>query len=249
MTDVEESALFATGPISERAAVPRALACVIVTGGASGLGQATVAAIRAADGAAIAFDLRPSGISEDEMAVDVADRRAVEAAVADVVRRHGTITAVVASAGTDACGPFGDVPADVWERVINVNLIGTASLVRAALPHLERERGHVITIASTLGLKAVSDATAYCASKFGVIGYSRALAVELKDRVKVTCLIPGGMHTNFFDGRSAQYKPPADWKANAPSDVANAIVFALSQPAHCEIRELVICPSTEDSWP
>ena len=241
--------MFATHPTSERAATPRALERVIVTGGASGLGRATVAAIRAAGGQAVAFDVRTSGASEEEIAVDVADRSAVEAAVAQVAQRYGTITAVVASAGTDACGPFGEVAADAWERVINVNLIGTASLVRAALPHLERERGHVVTIASTLGLKAVSDATAYCASKFGVIGYTRALAVELKDRVKVTCLIPGGMHTNFFDGRTAQYKPPADWKANAPTDVANAIVFALSQPVQCEIRELVIAPSTEDSWP
>jgi len=241
--------VFATQTSREAAATPRALERVLVTGGGSGLGRATVEAIRAAGGAAVALDLRTSGASEGEIAVDVADRTAVEAAVAQVAAQYGKITAVVCSAGTDACGPFAAVAADAWERVINVNLIGTASIVRAALPHLVRERGHVVTIASTLGLKAVSDATAYCASKFGVIGYSRALAIELKDRVKVTCLIPGGMHTNFFEGRSAQYKPPADWKANDPSDVANAIVFALSQPAHCEIREMVVCPSTEDSWP
>ncbi len=241
--------MFATQTSREAAATPRALERVLVTGGGSGLGRATVEAIRAAGGAAVALDLRTSGASEGEIAVDVADRTAVEAAVAQVAAQYGKITAVVCSAGTDACGPFAAVAADAWERVINVNLIGTASIVRAALPHLVRERGHVVTIASTLGLKAVSDATAYCASKFGVIGYSRALAIELKDRVKVTCLIPGGMHTNFFEGRSAQYKPPADWKANDPSDVANAIVFALSQPAHCEIREMVVCPSTEDSWP
>ncbi|GAC1304643.1 MAG: SDR family oxidoreductase [Vulcanimicrobiaceae bacterium] len=229
--------------------MPTALQRVVVTGGASGLGLATVEAIRAAGGRAFALDVRARGDHDDELVVDVADRAAVDDALATIARSAGGISAVVASAGIDACGPFGDVAADAWERVINVNLIGTASIVRAALPHLERTRGHVITVASTLGLKAVGDATAYCASKFGVIGFSRALAVEFKDRIKVTCLIPGGMHTAFFDGRTAQYKPPADWKANQPSDVANAIVFALSQPAHCEIREMVVCPSNEDSWP
>ncbi len=229
--------------------LPAALERVVVTGGASGLGRATVEAVRAAGGRAFALDLRTGGDHADELVVDVSDRAAVGAALEAIAREAGGISAIVASAGVDACGPFGDVPADAWERVIAVNLVGTASLVRAALPHLERTRGHVVTIASTLGLKAVSDATAYCASKFGVIGFSRALAIELKDRVKVTCLIPGGMHTNFFEGRTEQYRPPSDWKANQPSDVANAIVFALSQPAHCEIREMVVCPSSEDSWP
>ena len=229
--------------------VPQALARVVVSGGNSGLGRATVEAIRAAGGTAVSFDLQASGASQDEMVVDVSDRRAVEAAIAEVAARYGTPTAVVTAAGVDACGPFGDVAAAAWERVIGVNLLGTASLVRAALPHLQMSRGRIVTIASTLGLRAVSDATAYCASKFAVIGFTRALAVELKNRVGVTCLIPGGMHTNFFEGRTEQYRPPADWKANAPSDVANAIVFALAQPPGCELRELVICPSGEDSWP
>jgi NAD(P)-dependent dehydrogenase (short-subunit alcohol dehydrogenase family) len=229
--------------------VPQALSRVIVTGGNSGLGRAAVDAIRAAGGSAVSFDVRASGDSAGERIVDVGDRAAVERAVHEVAREFGSLTAVVTAAGVDACGPFGDVSAEAWERVIGVNLLGTASIVRAALPYLERSGGRIVTIASTLGLKAVSDATAYCASKFAVIGFTRSLAVELKNRVGVTCLIPGGMHTNFFEGRTAQYRPPADWKANRPADVANAIVFALSQPPGCEVRELVICPSGEDSWP
>ncbi len=229
--------------------VPQALARVIVTGGNSGLGRAAVDAIRAVGGSAVSFDLQTSGRSPDEVVVDVSDRAAVERAVHAVAREFGSLTAVVTAAGVDACGPFADVSGDAWERVIGVNLLGTASIVRAALPYLERSGGRVVTIASTLGLKAVSDATAYCASKFAVIGFTRSLAVELKNRVGVTCLIPGGMHTNFFEGRTEQYRPPADWKANQPADVARAVVFALSQPPGCEVRELVICPSGEDSWP
>jgi NAD(P)-dependent dehydrogenase (short-subunit alcohol dehydrogenase family) len=227
--------------------IPRALGRVLVSGGNSGLGRAIVDAVHAAGGSAVSLDVR--GGRPGDMVVDVADRRAVSAAIDEVASRYGEITAVVTSAGVDACGPFGQVDAGEWERVIGVNLLGTASIVRAALPYLERSRGHIVTVASTLGLRAVSDATAYCASKFGVIGFSRALAVELKDRVKLTCLIPGGMHTNFFEGRTEQYKPPADARLNDPKHVADAVVFALSQPPECEIREMVVCPSAESSWP
>jgi NAD(P)-dependent dehydrogenase (short-subunit alcohol dehydrogenase family) len=141
------------------------------------------------------------------------------------------------------------VPAKEWEQVIVVNLLGTAAVVRSALPYLRAGGGRIVTVASTLGIKAVSDATAYCASKFGVVGFTRALAAELAGEVGVTLLIPGGMHTPFFDGRTEQYKPPPDAKLNQPEDVAETVVFALSQPQGCEIRELVVCASTESSWP
>jgi NADP-dependent 3-hydroxy acid dehydrogenase YdfG len=65
----------------------------------------------------------------------------------------------------------------------------------------------------------------------------------------VTLLVPGGMDTAFFDGRDAQYRPGADAQLNDPNDVAAAVMFALSQPPGCELRELVITPSTEPSWP
>jgi short-subunit dehydrogenase len=106
-----------------------------------------------------------------------------------------------------------------------------------------------VTVASTLGLRALSDASAYCASKFGVIGLSRALAAETAGRVGVTCLIPGGMQTAFFDGRDEQYKPPPDAQLAPPERVAETVVFALTRPDGVELRELVVCPSTEPSWP
>jgi NAD(P)-dependent dehydrogenase (short-subunit alcohol dehydrogenase family) len=181
--------------------------------------------------------------------VDLADTRAAEAAVERVARRRGGISAVITSAGTDSCGRLEDVPAEEWERVVKVNLLGTAAVVRAALPHLERVRGRIVTVASTLGLRAVSDATAYCASKFGVVGFTKALAAETAGRVAVTLLVPGGMGTAFFDGRDERYRPPPDAELNDPADVAAAVIFALSQPIGCEIRELVVTPSGEPSWP
>ena len=222
---------------------------VLVTGGASGLGAAVALAVRDAGGRPFVLDLvTPPSLVEHER-VDLADRGAAAAAVGRAAERMGRLDGVVTAAGVDACGPLDSVPADAWERVVAVNLLGTAAVVRAALPHLERTAGKVVTVASTLGLRAVADATAYCASKFGVVGFTRALAAETAGRVGVTLLVPGGMHTAFFDGRPEQYKPAADAKLNRPEDVAQAVVFALCQPPGCEARELLVAPSTESSWP
>jgi NAD(P)-dependent dehydrogenase (short-subunit alcohol dehydrogenase family) len=225
------------------------LGTVLVTGGASGLGAATVEAVTIAGGRAVVLDrVQPPDGIEFEIA-DLADREATEAAVREVSRRTGGIDAVVTCAGIDSCGRLEDVPADQWDRVVLVNLVGTAAVVRAAMPDLTSRHGRVVTIASTLGLRAVSDATAYCASKFGVVGFTRSLAAETAGRVGVTMLVPGGMHTPFFDDRDEKYKPPADAKLNRPQDVAATIVFALQQPDGCEIRELLVAPSMEGSWP
>ena len=222
---------------------------VLVTGGASGLGAAVALAVRDAGGRPFVLDLVSPPFEVDHELADLADRGAAAAAVGRAAERMGRLDGVVTAAGVDACGPLDSVPADAWERVVAVNLLGTAAVVRAALPHLERTAGKVVTVASTLGLRAVADATAYCASKFGVVGFTRALAAETAGRVGVTLLVPGGMHTAFFDGRPEQYKPAADAKLNRPEDVAQAVVFALCQPPGCEARELLVAPSTEPSWP
>jgi NAD(P)-dependent dehydrogenase (short-subunit alcohol dehydrogenase family) len=225
------------------------LGTVLVTGGASGLGAAVARAVLAAGGAPFVLDRRRPPFAVEHEVVDLADTEAAEAAVYGVAARRRDLRAVVAAAGTDACGPLDGVPREAWERVVRVNLFGTAAVVRAALPCLERARGTIVTVASTLGLRALPDATAYCASKFGVVGFTRALAAETKGRVGVTLLVPGGMHTAFFDGRDAQYRPPPDARLNRPEDVADVVLFALRQPPGCELRELVVCPSTETSWP
>jgi NAD(P)-dependent dehydrogenase (short-subunit alcohol dehydrogenase family) len=221
----------------------------VVTGAASGLGAAIADAIADAGGTPVVLDVRESESAYDFKKVDVSDVSAVTRAVDESAAKYGGLSGVVANAGIDACGPFDKVPFEQWRRVIDVNLVGTAALVRAALPHLEKDHGRIVTVASTLGLRALSDASAYCASKFGVVGFTRALSAELKGRVGITLLIPGGMRTSFFDGRDPQYQPGPDAQLNAPSDVANAVVFALSQPKGCDVRELLICPNQETSWP
>jgi NAD(P)-dependent dehydrogenase (short-subunit alcohol dehydrogenase family) len=226
-----------------------ALGTVIVTGGASGLGAAVAAAVAQDGGTPVVLDVKPPADGVAFERVDLAEPREAEAAVRRVADTHGGLDAVVTAAGIDAVGDIGDVDGDAWDRVIAVNLLGTAAVVRAALPYLERNRGRVVTVASTLGIRALPAATAYCASKFGVVGFTRALAAETGDRIGVTLLLPGGMQTSFFDGRPDEFKPAPDQHLNRPEDVARSVVFALRQPPGCELRELVVVPATEPSWP
>ncbi|MGH1561701.1 SDR family oxidoreductase [Mumia sp. DW29H23] len=222
---------------------------VLVTGGASGLGAAVAEAVDKAGGRPYVLDVVAPDSAYDRTVVDLADTAAATRAVEEAIERTGGLQAVVTCAGTDACGKLEDVPRSQWEHVVAVNLLGTAAVIRAALPSLRAEGGRIVTVASTLGLRALPDATAYCASKFGVVGFTRALAAELAGDVGVTMLVPGGMQTAFFDGRTEQYRPPADAMLNAPEDVARAVVFALEAPAGCEVREMVVTPAVEPSWP
>ncbi|GAA0925711.1 SDR family oxidoreductase [Virgisporangium ochraceum] len=222
---------------------------VLVTGGSSGLGAAVVAAVAKAGGTPYVIDRQPPAGDVPWVECDLADTRAAEAATVTLAERAGDLHGVVTAAGTDVPGRLADVPAETWERVVTVDLLATAAVVRAALPWLERSHGTVVTVASTLGVKAVSDATAYCAAKFGVVGFTRALAAELAGTVGVTLLVPGGMRTAFFDGRDERYRPGADAALNDPADVAAAVMFALNQPAGCAVRELVVCAERESSYP
>jgi NAD(P)-dependent dehydrogenase (short-subunit alcohol dehydrogenase family) len=225
---------------------------ILITGGASGLGAATAQAVREAGGRPLVIDRAApaDGGQDDYVQADLADSAAAQQAVEQLVAATGgRLDGVFTAAGIDACGTLESVPVDDWERVVKVNLLGTAAVARAALPHLRESHGTLVTVASTLGLRAVSDATAYCAAKFGVVGFTRALAAETAGQVGVTLLVPGGMHTSFFDDRDEQYKPPADAKLNRPEDVAQTVLFALRQPPGCEVREMVVASSEEGSWP
>jgi NAD(P)-dependent dehydrogenase (short-subunit alcohol dehydrogenase family) len=222
---------------------------VLVSGGSNGLGAAVVAAVSKAGGLAGVLDRQPPAADVPYLRVDLADTRAAERATGQLAERLGGLDGVVTAAGIDLPGRLSEVPGPDWERVVAVDLLATAAVARAALPYLERSAGTLVTVASTLGRRALPDATAYCAAKFGVVGFTRALAAELAGRVGVTLLLPGGMRTGFFDGRAEQYRPGPSAMLNDPADVAAAVVFALRQPAGCAIRELVICPAEEPSYP
>jgi NAD(P)-dependent dehydrogenase (short-subunit alcohol dehydrogenase family) len=222
---------------------------ILVTGGSAGLGAAVVEAAAKAGRQPCVLDRLPPVADVPHVLVDLADTRAAEVATRQLAEEVGGLDSVVTAAGVDVPGRLADVPRPDWERVIAVDLLATAAVIRAALPYLERSRGHIVTVASTLGLRALSDATAYCAAKFGVVGLTRALAAELAGTVGVTLLVPGGMRTNFFDGRDDQYRPGPGAMLNEPADVAAAVMFALNQPPGCTVRELVVTPAQEPSYP
>lgn len=227
----------------------REVGTVYVTGGAGGLGAAVVEAVAAAGGRPAVIDrVAPAG-DVPHVVADLSDWDAATAAVASLVEQVGPPTAVVTAAGTDACGPILEIDPTDWRRVIDVNLLGTVAVVRAALPYLEESRGTVVTVSSTLGLKGADAATAYSASKFAIRGFSQALAAEYAGRVGVTCLVPGGMSTNFFDGRDERFKPAPDQDLNHPRHTAGTVITALRQPVGCEIREMLVMASGEPSWP
>ena len=251
MTSAAASPVPAADPAATRAPGEGrpAPGTVLVTGGSSGLGAAVCEAVVAAGGTPVVLDLKAPDAGHAFVEVDLSDTRAAELAVGRASEQVGGLDAVVTAAGIDRCGRLVDVAREEWERVVAVNLLGTAAVVRAALPELESRRGKVVTVSSTLGVRAVSDATAYCASKFGVVGFTRALAAETAGRVGVTLLIPGGMWTHFFDDRPDRYKPGADAKLNDPAQTADAVLYALTRPAGSEIRELVATSSEEGSYP
>lgn len=222
---------------------------VIVTGGASGLGAAVADAVGRAGGRPVVFDRRRPAAEVEFEEVDLAETAATEDAVRRTAERFDGLYAVVTCAGVDLPAPLTDLPADRWEWIVRVNLFGTASVVRAALPWLESSSGRIVTVASTLGHRVAGDASAYCASKWGVVGFTRALTEEYKGRVGVTLLTPGGMETAFFDERTEQYKPGPDAQLCDPHDVAETALFALTRPAGCEIKELVVAGPHETSWP
>jgi NAD(P)-dependent dehydrogenase (short-subunit alcohol dehydrogenase family) len=223
---------------------------VIVTGGSSGLGAAVADAVVKAGGRPFVIDRQPPRQGLEWVECDLADTRAAEAATRTAIERAGgTIDGVVTAAGMDVPGALADIPGETWDRIVTIDLLATAAVIRAAVPALKQSHGGVVTISSTLGIKAVGDATAYCAAKFGVVGFTRSLAAELAGQVNVTLVIPGGMRTKFFDERDEQYKPGPDAILNDPANVAAAIMFALAQPTGCAVRELVVAAETETSYP
>lgn len=224
-------------------------AAVLVTGGSSGLGAAVVAALAQRGDRPVVLDRQAPADGVPWIECDLADTRAAERATVELAQRSGGLRAVVTAAGMDVPGALAEVPGETWDRIVAVDLLATAAVIRAALPDLERNGGNVVTVASTLGVKAVADATAYCAAKFGVVGFTRALAAELAGRVGVTLLIPGGMRTAFFDDRDERYRPGPDAILNDPAAVASAVLFALDQPPGCAVREMVVCAERESSYP
>jgi 3-oxoacyl-[acyl-carrier protein] reductase len=184
----------------------------LVTGAASGMGRA-IAHLFADEGATVAVtdrdaagatrvgsEIREAGGSAADWALDVADPDRIVAVVADAVTRLGPIDILVNNAGVSLPAPIaGDDFEVAWQTTIAINLTAHARMVRACLPHLLRNRdGRIVNIASTEGLGAQAFLSPYTASKHGVVGLTRALAVELGSQgVTVNCVCPGPINTGM----------------------------------------------------
>jgi 3-oxoacyl-[acyl-carrier protein] reductase len=189
----------------------------IVTGGAAGIGLA-IATRLAAEGAKVSlWDLNADALATardatkavDVQALDIADPQAVAQAMAgSVAALGGKLDVLVASAGiTGPNVPVRDYPVDAWQRVIDVNLNGLFYCNRAAVPHMERgSYGRIVNIASIAGKEGNPNASAYSASKAGVIGLTKSLGKELaKTDIRVNCVTPAAVRTAIFDQMTQQH--------------------------------------------
>jgi 3-oxoacyl-[acyl-carrier protein] reductase len=180
---------------------------------------------------------------------DVRDLGQLTAICDATAGRFGGIDIVVANAGVGAYGAFLDLSQEHLDEMIDVNLKGTLYAVRAALPHMLGRQGDVITLASEAGRRGLPHEAVYCASKFGQVGFTRALDHELREHgIRCTNICPGGVATDFAlddgRGRSTEVLPGM----MSADDVAEVVVFTLERPRHFRLLELAMRPVTESSW-
>lgn len=225
----------------------------LVTGASRGIGAAVARALDA-HGVRLGLASRSGDDLGIEGAVslpcDVRDPAQLEALVAATVERHGRLDILVANAGVGAYGSFLDLEPRHLEEMVDVNLKGTLYAVRAALPHLlESGEADVVTIASEAGRRGLPYEAVYCASKFGQVGFTRALDHELRERgVRCTSVCPGGVATDFAldDGRGRT--PDALPGMMTADEVAEVVLFVLTRPRTHRILEVALRPVTEGSW-
>jgi NAD(P)-dependent dehydrogenase (short-subunit alcohol dehydrogenase family) len=164
--------------------------------------------------------------------------------------RFGGIDIVVANAGVGAYGPFLDLPVEFLDEMVDVNLKGTLYAIRAALPHMvARGEGDVITLASEAGRRGLPLEAVYCASKFGQVGFTRALDHELREHgIRCTNVCPGGVATDFALEEGRGRTPDVLPGMMGAEDVAEVVVFVLERPRRFRILETALRPMTEASW-
>jgi len=225
----------------------------VVTGASRGIGAA-VARLLDAQGVKLGLASRSGddlGIAGAvAMPTDVRDPKQLEALCEATAERHGGIDILVANAGVGAYGPFLDLSLDYLDEMIDVNLKGTLYAVRAALPHLlAADEADIVTLASEAGRRGLPNEAVYCASKFGQVGFTRALDHELREHgVRCTNVCPGGVATDFAlepgRGRTEDALPGM----MTAQDVAEVVLFVLTRPRNHRILETAFRPMTEDSW-
>ena len=178
---------------------------VIVTGAASGIGQATAARLRSEGGTVVGIDRAPVDDVELAIKLDLLDLDAIGPAVAQVVDTYGRIDVLCNIAGLGHFSRDEDETPEAWNRVIAVNLTGTYFMSQGCLPHLLESQGCIVNTASTAGTNAQAWSSAYSASKGGVIALTQTMAITNgRSGIRINCIAPGGVETPIGE----QFTPP-----------------------------------------
>jgi 2-hydroxycyclohexanecarboxyl-CoA dehydrogenase len=221
-----------------------------VSGGASGIGRATVQALAAAGARVFAGDLNEAGADEtcalvrgaggaaEPVPLDVTDAASVERFSARVLERAGRIDVLVNAAGWDRLEPFLDNTPEFWERIVQINYLGPVRLSRALLPALiEAKGGAIVNVASDAGRVGSTGETVYAGAKGGVIAFTKSLAREMaRHAIRVNCVAPGPTDTPLFRSlpenmQEALVRAIPFRRLARPEEIADAILFFASDRA------------------
>ena len=239
----------------------------LVTGASSGIGAATALTLGEAGASvaltarredrlrALAERLESSGAKSLVIAADVSDEQQAHQAVERTAAELGRLDVLVNNAGVMLLGPIEGADTEEWRRMVNVNLLGLFYCTHAALPLMrEQGSGDIVNISSVAGRVARAGVAVYNATKFGVCGFSEALRQEaLHSNVRVTLIEPGVVATELADhvtnplARAAIEHMRTEMKAPLQADdIARSILYAVSQPQHVSVNELLIRPTEQD---
>ena len=221
----------------------------LVTGAGKGIGRAVALAL-AAEGVNVGLLARTAsdletlsaeiallGVKTSSVLADVADRTAVNLAVAQIHQELGPIDILINNAGIGSFAKFLEMEPEQWEQIIQVNVLGTYYVTRAALPDMiARQSGDIINISSTSGQRAAAGSSAYSASKFAVLGLTEALMQEVrKHNIRVSALTPSTVATPLAIGNNLTDGNPE--KVMQPEDIAEFIVSQLKLNRRIFIKE------------
>lgn len=222
---------------------------LLITGGSTGIGAATarlavsagwkvVLAARSEDKlAAFAGELG----SDDALAVrcDVTDFADQQAVVAAAIDRFGRLDAAFANAGFGAARGFAAETPEHWRDMVLTNVLGPALTIRAAQDEIRARKGHFVLTGSVAGARSIKGSL-YSATKFAVHGMAESLRQDLNGSgVRTTLIAPGMTDTPFFDSGAGEGALEAE-------DIARAVLYALSQPAHVDVNLILVRPTAQD---
>lgn len=238
---------------------------VVITGASSGIGEST-ARLLARAGAKVVLgarrkdridslvkDIRAAGGSAIGFKTDVTERAQVEKLIHDALNEHDRIDVMVNNSGIMQIAPLAALKVEEWDRMIDVNIKGLLYGIAAVLPTMQRQRsGHIINTASVVGFKVLAPGgTVYSATKFAVRAITEGLRIEVKqNNIRTTMISPGVVATELpetsSDEGTRQYLRDLYKIAIPVESIAQAIAYAIAQPADVEIDEIVIRPTAQE---